>query len=111
MDDLWGQIRFPAENGSDPGFNSRSDRFHPRMAWIYHRHRETVEGGAVSDCGVSAAWMPRPSPQGRVYGVPAIRHRPAKPTESPEPVVALAVASAGAGRSPADTLTLPGSRP
>ncbi|CCH11147.1 hypothetical protein SMD_0560 [Stenotrophomonas maltophilia D457] len=35
----WGQIRFPQENGSDPGFNSRSDRFHPRMAWIYHRHR------------------------------------------------------------------------
>ncbi len=44
-----------------------------------NRHLETVEGGAVSDCGVSAAWMPRPSPHGRVYGVPAIRHRPAKP--------------------------------
>jgi len=56
---------------------------HPRMARVYqypsNRHRETVEGGAVSDCGVSAAWMPRPSPHGRVYGVPAIRHRPAKP--------------------------------
>ncbi|AVK73167.1 hypothetical protein D7Y46_03085 [Stenotrophomonas maltophilia] len=43
----WGQIRFPQENGSDPGFNSRSDRFHPRMAWIYHRHQEPVGGGAV----------------------------------------------------------------
>ncbi len=63
---------------------------HPHMARVYqypsNRHRETVEGGAVSDCGVSAAWMPRPSPQGRVYGVPAIRHRPAQPTENPEPL-------------------------
>ena len=33
----------------------------------------------MSDCGVSAAWMPRPSPQGRVHGVPALRHRPATP--------------------------------
>ncbi|AWH25610.1 hypothetical protein C1932_11150 [Stenotrophomonas sp. YAU14D1_LEIMI4_1] len=43
------------------------------------RSRETVEGGAVSDCGVSAAWMPRPSPHGWVNGVPAIRHPPAIP--------------------------------
>ncbi len=43
------------------------------------RHRGIVEGGAVSDCGVSAAWMPRPSLQGRTCGVPAIRHRPAIP--------------------------------
>ncbi|RRU09023.1 hypothetical protein EGJ06_05890 [Stenotrophomonas maltophilia] len=27
--------------------------------------------------GVSAAWMPRPSPQGRVYGVPRQRTHPA----------------------------------
>ncbi len=46
--------------------------FHPRMAWIYrnesNRHREPVEGGAVSDCGVSAAWargMPRAGWAGR----------------------------------------------
>ncbi len=51
-----------------------------------HRHRETVEGGEVSDGGVSAAWMPRPSPQGRVYGVPAIRHLPASPRRNPEPL-------------------------
>ncbi|TPD93923.1 hypothetical protein FJP65_15900 [Stenotrophomonas maltophilia] len=96
--------------------NSISMEIHPRMAWIYrnksNRHREPVEGGAVSDCGVSAAWMPRPSPQGWVYGVPAIRHRPAQPTENPEPAVAvafavalaLAVASAGAGCNPAAPL-------
>ncbi|EED37899.1 hypothetical protein SSKA14_908 [Stenotrophomonas sp. SKA14] len=45
----------------------------------YPQPQESVRGGAVSDCGVSAAWMPRPSPQGWVYGVPAIRHRPAIP--------------------------------
>jgi hypothetical protein len=50
------------------------------------RHRETVRGGSVSGCGVSAAWMPRPSPQGWVYGVPATRHRPAQQTEKPEPL-------------------------
>ncbi len=43
------------------------------------RSRKSVRGGAVSACGVSAAWMPRPSPHGRVHGVPALRHRPAKP--------------------------------
>jgi len=42
-------------------------------------HRETVEGGAVSECGVSAAWMRLPSLQGRTCGVPALRHRPAIP--------------------------------
>ncbi|MBA0252219.1 hypothetical protein D7Y19_12520 [Stenotrophomonas maltophilia] len=31
--------------------------------------------------GVSAAWMPRPSPQGRVYGVPRNRTHPAIPQE------------------------------
>ncbi|TIE14131.1 hypothetical protein DI041_02565 [Stenotrophomonas maltophilia] len=71
-----------------------------------NRHRETVEGGAVSDCGVSAAWMPRPSPHGRVYGVPAIRHRPAQHTDNPEPLWLwlwlLPWLTAGARRSPAD---------
>ena len=41
--------------------------------------REPVEGGAVSACGVSAAWMRLPSLHGRTCGVPARRHRPAKP--------------------------------
>ncbi len=68
-----GQIRFPKENGSDPMPSAMP------LPGQSNRHRATVEGGAVSDCGVSAAWMPRPSPQGRVHGVPAIRHRPAKP--------------------------------
>ncbi|TPD99361.1 hypothetical protein FJP65_04870 [Stenotrophomonas maltophilia] len=47
---------------------------HPRMAWInvstkvdtYQQQRRSVRGGAVSECGVSAAWMPRPSPHGEV---------------------------------------------
>ncbi|WP_220084396.1 hypothetical protein, partial [Stenotrophomonas maltophilia] len=34
------------------------------------RSQETVEGGVGPLVGVSAAWMSRPSPQGRVYGVP-----------------------------------------
>ena len=80
-----GSEPFPQGKGSDP-YPHRSDRFHPRMAWIYCRHRETVEGGEVSDGGVSAAWMPRPSPQGWVYGVPAIRHLPASPRRNPEPL-------------------------
>ncbi|TPD95040.1 hypothetical protein FJP65_12230 [Stenotrophomonas maltophilia] len=29
---------------------SISLEIHPRMAWIYHRHRETVEGGVVWGC-------------------------------------------------------------
>ncbi|RRU90432.1 hypothetical protein EGI91_18880, partial [Stenotrophomonas maltophilia] len=41
------------------------------------RSRETVEGGVGPLAGVSAAWMPRPSPQGRVYGVPRQRTHPA----------------------------------
>ena len=76
----------PAVGLDQPPTPRRSDRFHPRMAWIYCRHRETVEGGEVSDGGVSAAWMPRPSPQGWVYGVPAIRHLPASPRRNPEPL-------------------------
>ncbi len=79
-----------------------------------NRHRETVEGGAVSDCGVSAAWMPRPRPHGRVYGVPAIRHRPAKPQTTQSRFGfgfgsgfgccrPAAGTTAGAGRSPANS--------
>jgi len=62
--------------------NCRNIRFRWKFIHAWRgstRHRGIVEGGAVSDCGVSAAWMPRPSPQGWVYGVPAIRHRPAIP--------------------------------
>ncbi|SSM89169.1 Uncharacterised protein [Acinetobacter baumannii] len=55
---------------------------HPRMAWIYCRSQNSVEGGVVSECGVSAAWMRLPSLQGRTCGVPALRHRPAIPRET-----------------------------
>ncbi|MBA0300923.1 hypothetical protein D7Y24_21210 [Stenotrophomonas maltophilia] len=30
---------------------SISIEIHPRMAWIYDRSKETVEGGAASECG------------------------------------------------------------
>ena len=43
------------------------------------RSQETVEGGVGPLAGVSAAWMPRPSPQGWVYGVSRNRIRPAIP--------------------------------
>ncbi|QGM02405.1 hypothetical protein FEO89_17385 [Stenotrophomonas maltophilia] len=52
---------------------------HPRMAWIYCRSRRSVEGGVGPVAGVSAAWMPRPSPHGWVYGVSRNRTRPAIP--------------------------------
>ncbi|QGM11234.1 hypothetical protein FEO84_18660 [Stenotrophomonas maltophilia] len=55
---------------------------HPRMAWIYSRSRESVDGGVGPVAGVSAAWMPRPSPQGRVYGVSRNRTHPAYPQEA-----------------------------
>ncbi|QDL26758.1 hypothetical protein EGM71_02900 [Stenotrophomonas maltophilia] len=51
------------------------------MAWIYCRSRKSVEGGVGPVAGVSAAWMPRPSPQGWVYGVPRHRTHPAIPRE------------------------------
>ncbi len=34
------------------------------------RRRILTEGGGGEFGGVSAAWMPRPSPQGRVHGAP-----------------------------------------
>ncbi|PAM74738.1 hypothetical protein CEK00_01280 [Stenotrophomonas maltophilia] len=40
---------------------------------------ESVEGGVGPVAGVSAAWMPRPSPHGRVYGVSRHRTHPAIP--------------------------------
>ncbi|MBA0402111.1 hypothetical protein D7U83_20050 [Stenotrophomonas maltophilia] len=43
------------------------------------RSRKSVEGGVGPVAGVSAAWMPRPSPQGRVYGVSRHRTHPAYP--------------------------------
>ncbi|MBA0461112.1 hypothetical protein D7Y60_11085 [Stenotrophomonas maltophilia] len=45
----------------------------------HQQQREAVEGGVGPVAGVSAAWMPRPSPQGRVYGVPRNRTHPAIP--------------------------------
>ena len=72
----------------------------------YQQPSEPVEGGAVSDCGVSAAWMRLPSLHGRTCGVPAIRHRPAIPRNA---ALALALAVAVAlsrcrAASPAETL-------
>ncbi|MBA0272134.1 hypothetical protein D7U77_05730 [Stenotrophomonas maltophilia] len=46
---------------------------------ISNRSRKTVEGGVGPVAGVSAAWMPRPSPHGRVYGVSRNRTHPAIP--------------------------------
>ncbi len=46
------------------------------------RLQEAVEGGVGPVAGVSAAWMPRPSPQGRVYGVPRNRTQPDSPQET-----------------------------
>ncbi len=68
--------------------NQKSSRAcHPRMAWIcvstkvdtHQQQQKPVEGGVGPVAGVSAAWMPRPSPQGWVYGVPRNRTHPAIP--------------------------------
>jgi len=86
--------------------------FHPCMAWIHvstkvdtYQQRKSVEGGVGPVAGVSAAWMPRPSPQGRVYGVPRNRTHPAIPQETSRCCCCCCCpglkASAGAGRSPA----------
>ncbi|CCH13911.1 hypothetical protein SMD_3395 [Stenotrophomonas maltophilia D457] len=57
----------------------------------YQQPRRSVRGGAVSECGVSAAWMRLPSLQGRTCSVPALRHRPANPRNAAS-AVAVAVA-------------------
>jgi len=44
------------------------------------RHQKSVSGRVGRHCGVSAAWMPRPSPQGWVYGVPVMPTHPASPS-------------------------------
>ena len=88
----------PPSGRSTPCVDGSSYRFeinewigcHPRMAWIYastkvdthQQPREPVEGGVGPVAGVSAAWMPRPSPHGRVYGVPRNRTHPAIPQET-----------------------------
>ncbi|OWQ75629.1 hypothetical protein CEE63_08120 [Stenotrophomonas maltophilia] len=61
---------------------SISIEIHPRMAWIHDRSQDSVEGGVGPVAGVSAAWMPRPSPHGRVYGVSRHRIHPAIPQET-----------------------------
>gem|GEM_PF-1426392 len=43
---------------------------------------ESVSGRVGGQCGVSAAWMPRPSPHGWVHGVPALPTHPASPQQS-----------------------------
>ena len=42
----------------------------------HQQQQKPVEGGVGPVAGVSAAWMPRPSPQGRVHGVPRNRTHP-----------------------------------
>ncbi len=83
----WGQIRFPQENGSDP--KRRSGRSQEtveggvnlsKAGWV--RLENSVEGGVGPVAGVSAAWMPRPSPHGWVYGVPHNLAHPASPQET-----------------------------
>ncbi|MBA0355832.1 hypothetical protein B9Y74_04965 [Stenotrophomonas maltophilia] len=44
---------------------STSIEIHPRIAWI-NRSQKSVEDGVGPVAGVSAAWMPRPSPHGEV---------------------------------------------
>ncbi len=86
----WDQIRFPQENGSDPKRPSG-------------RSQESVEGEVGPVAGVSAAWMPRPSPMDGFTASPTTW--PTPPTHrKPAFAVALAVASAsaGSGRRPDD---------
>ena len=47
------------------------------------------EVGRVGFAGVSAAWMPRPSPQGWVYGVPREPTPPRQVRHNPEPPLTL----------------------
>ncbi|QNG68087.1 hypothetical protein NIPOLPBK_01270 [Stenotrophomonas maltophilia] len=87
-----GQIRFPLENGSDPNRFRYLIEIHPRMAWIY-RSRKSVEGGVGPVAGVSAAWMPRPSPRDGFTASPATGPTPT-PRRKPASAVAVAVALA-----------------
>ncbi|MBA0545542.1 hypothetical protein D7T60_11835, partial [Stenotrophomonas maltophilia] len=83
--------RFSQENGSDPFLFP----FHPPLLkgqsskLDFAKHVPPSPGNCrrrgLWVCGVSAAWMPRPSPQGRVYGVPANPQSPASPQYNPEP--------------------------
>ncbi len=87
-----GQIRFPKESGSDTKRRPSSSR-------------ETVEGGVGPVAGVSAAWMPRPSPGGHFRdGFTASPATGPTPPSLRKPAfdVDVALASAGAGRSPAE---------
>ncbi|TIL13610.1 hypothetical protein E4419_14615 [Stenotrophomonas maltophilia] len=85
------------------------------MAWIYRRSRKSVGGGVGPVTGVSAAWMPRPSPGGHFRdGFTASPATGPTPPSHGNPAFALAVAvavavavalaSAGAGRRPARAL-------
>ena len=66
---IWGQIRFPTENGSDPKSHSE-------------RSQKSVEGGVGPVAGAGAPWMARPSLHGRTCSVPRNRTHPAYPQET-----------------------------
>ncbi len=59
---------------------SISMEIHPRMAWIYLRHRKSVgDGGWCGLAGPLAPWMAPSSPHGWVYGV-SCQPTPPQPT-------------------------------
>ncbi|SNT84121.1 hypothetical protein SAMN02744786_3975 [Stenotrophomonas sp. CC120222-04] len=120
----WGQIRFPKENGSDP-MTPRDSRTYPTVTGNCQRRDGAglrgVRGmdAAAKPPGVRALCLRSTASQAPertaasgwaglgVYGVPAIRHRPAQHTDNPEPLWLwlwlwlLPWLTAGAGRSPA----------
>ncbi|KMU62694.1 hypothetical protein STRNTR1_3128 [Stenotrophomonas maltophilia] len=55
---------FPSTHGVDPPCRPRSTPTSGRAVRRPGRSQESVEGGVGPVAGVSAAWMPRPSPQG-----------------------------------------------
>ncbi len=93
---------------SDIEWNSGDRSVFQRKADLTPRRpsssRETVEGGVGPVAGVSAAWMPRPSPEGHFRDGFTASPPPDPPAIPQKPAfdVDVALASAGAGRSPAE---------
>src|SRR2546427_579505 len=78
-------LGFQVERGVRSVFLRKTD-LTPEVTWLLFfaflssirggRARKLSVAGRVGCAGVSAAWMPRPSPQGRVHGVPCAAHPP-----------------------------------